>query len=305
VLQGFHGSDYAHYKNPESHLQLGAWLNAPLAHNRRMRRRLSVLLLMALSAFSATVRLYLKDGTFQQVREYQVVEDRVKYLSAERSGDWEQIPLDLVDLSRTEKEVADHEAQLAQEAKEDAEEDAAIRAQKREASTVPGDPGVYYVHGDVLEPLKQADVTVVTDKGRTVLRTASTIAGVLFGHMYPPVPLTSGKNTLELEGAAATFRVDGDRPEFYFRLAAGDALAIVKLAPKKNARNVETVVIAPVTNELEQKREAIPTFTREVGELLFKIWPEQPMQPGEYAVIEFQDTQGTLQVWDFGVDEAR
>jgi len=280
-------------------------MDADRMHNRRMKWRLSVLLLMALSGFGATVRLYLKDGAYQLVREYQVLPDRVKYLSAERSGDWEEIPLDLVDLDRTTKEVAEHEAQLAQEAKEDAEEDAAIRAQKREAASVPDDPGVYYVHTDALEPLKQADVIVVTDKGRAILRTASEIASVLFGHAYPPVPLTPGKHSIELEGAAAAFRVDEDRPEFYFRLVAADGLAIVKLSPKGNARTVEAVMIAPVTNELEPKRDAMPTFTREVGELLFKIWPEQSLPPGEYAVIEFQDANGTLQVWDFGVDEAK
>lgn len=271
-----------------------------------MKRRLPVLLLLlvllALPAFGAIVRLYLKDGNYQLVLQYQVRQDRVKYLSAERSGDWEEIPLELVDLNRTEKEAAERAAKLAQEAKEDAEEDNAIREQKREASSVPGDTGVYYVHGEMLEPLRQADLIVVTDKGRTILRTASSIASVLFGHVYPPVPLTSGKNTVELDGAAASFRVDADRPEFYFRLAAADGLAIVKLSPKKNARVVETVLIAPITNELEPKREALPTFTRQARELLFKIWPEQPLPPGEYAAIEFQDGEGILQVWDFGVD---
>jgi hypothetical protein len=265
---------------------------------------LLLVLLGALSAFGATLRLYLKDGSFQIVYEYRVMEDRVQYRSAERVA-WEDIPLDFVDLDRTIKEVAEHEKQLAQEAKEDAEEENAIREQKREAASVPADSGTYYVHDAVLDPLKQADVTVVTDKGRAALRTFSSIASVLFGHAYPPVPLTSGKSTLELEGAAATFRVDGDRPEFYLRLTASDGLAIVKLTPKGNARVVETVMIAGVTSELEEKRVPIPTFTREVGELLFRIWPEQPMPPGEYAVVEFQIGQGTLQVWDFGVDEAR
>ena len=32
-------------------------------------------------------RLILKDGTFQMVRQYQIVGDRVRYLSQER-GDW-------------------------------------------------------------------------------------------------------------------------------------------------------------------------------------------------------------------------
>jgi hypothetical protein len=269
-----------------------------------MKWRLPVLLLLALSAFGATVRLYLGDGTYQLVREYQVLENRVKYLSAER-GDWEEIPVDLVDLNRTRQEAAAEEARLAQEAKEDAEEDAAIRAQKQEASSVPGDSGVYYVHGEMLEPLPQADVIVVSDTKRTILRKLSTVASVLLGQ-YPPVPLTSGKNTLELEGAAATFRVNNeDRPEFYLRMAAADGLAIVKLSPKANARTVETVMIAPVTDELQQKREAVPTFTKQSGELLYKIWPEQSMPPGEYAVIEFEDGQGILQVWDFGVDVAQ
>jgi hypothetical protein len=258
-----------------------------------MKWRLPILLLLALSAFGATVRLYLKDGTYQLVREYQVLPDRVKYLSAERNGEWEEVPLDLVDLNRTKKEAADHDEQLAKEAKEDAEEETAIKDQKREASYVPDDPGVYYVHGEMLEPMKQADLVVTQDKKRTVLKILS------------PFPMVPGKNTVELERAAAAFRVNGDRPEFYFRLNMVDGLAIVKLAPKKDSRTVETVSIAPVTNELDEKREAVPTFTRQVGDLLFKIWPEQPLPPGEYAVIEFGSEQGNLQVWDFGVGEPK
>jgi hypothetical protein len=137
-----------------------------------MKWRLPILLLLALSAFGATLRLYMKDGTFQLVREYQVLPDRVKYLSAERA-EWEEIPLDLVDLNRTKQEASEHEEQLAKEAKEDAEEESAIREAKQEASTVPDDPGVYYVHGEMLEPLKLADLIVTHDKKRTVLKILS------------------------------------------------------------------------------------------------------------------------------------
>ncbi len=253
-----------------------------------MKWRLPVLLLLALSAFGATLRLYLKDGTYQLVREYQVLQDRVKYLSAER-GEWEEIPLDLIDLNRTKQEAAEHEEQVRQEAKADAEEEGAIREAKQEANSVPDEPGVYYVRVDKLEPLKEADLVVTHDKKRTVLKILS------------PVPLVSGKNTVDIEGAAAAFRVNGDRPEFYFRLNQVDGLAIIKLTPKKTARTVETVSIAPVVNQLEAKRDVVPTFTRQVGELLFKIWPEQPMLPGEYAVIEFGTEEESLQLWDFGV----
>jgi len=254
-----------------------------------MKWRLPVLFLLALSAFGATMRLYLKDGTYQLVREYQVLPDRVKYLSAERTGEWEEIPLDLVDLNRTKREAADHDAQVAQEAKEDAEEEKAIHDAKLEASYVPGDPGVYYIRGEKLDPLKEADLVVIHDKKRTVLRILS------------PVPLVSGKNTVDIAGGAAAFRIDGDRPEFYFRMNEVDGLAIIKLAPKKDARTVENVTIEAVTKEWDEKREVVPTFTKQVGDLLFKIWPEQTMTPGEYAVIEYGTEQGNLQVWDFGV----
>lgn len=257
-----------------------------------MKWRVPVLLLMAVSLFAANVRLYLKDGTYQLVREYQVLPDRVKYLSAER-GEWEEIPLDLVDLNRTKQEVAAHEDELKQEAKADADEDAAIREEKQEASYVPDAPGAYYVHGDKLEPVKEAEINVSNSKKRTVLKILS------------PIPTVSGKNTVELPNAASQFRVDGDRPEFYFRLHGVNGFAIIKLTPKKDARLVETVTIAPVTNERTEQRDEVATFTKQSGEQLYKIWPEKPMLPGEYALIEYGVEEDYLEVWDFGVGPAK
>jgi len=71
---------------------------------------------LALSAFAANVKLYMKDGEFHLVREYKVEADRVRYYSVERS-DWEEVPLALVDLKRTEDETKARQAAIAEEAK--------------------------------------------------------------------------------------------------------------------------------------------------------------------------------------------
>ena len=69
-----------------------------------VRRLLVIFCLALLPSLAANVKLYLKDGTYHVVREYEVQADRVRFYSVERS-EWEEIPLDLVDLRRTEAEV--------------------------------------------------------------------------------------------------------------------------------------------------------------------------------------------------------
>jgi hypothetical protein len=61
----------------------------------------------------------------------------------------------------------------------------------------------------------------------------------------------------------------------------------------------------PVTNEIEEERNLVATFKKEVGEQLFKIWPEQPLDPGEYALIQYTDGTLNPQIWDFGIGPAK
>lgn len=251
---------------------------------------LAALLGVSFALFGETVKLYMKDGTYQLAKEYQVLQDRVKFLSAERD-EWEEIPLSLVDLNRTKQEASAHEEQVKQEQQEDAAEDAAVREAKQEAESVPEDAGVYYVHGDKLETVTRADIVVNHDAKRAVLKIIS------------PIPVVNGKNLVNIAGPAAKFRVAEDRPEFYMRLDAVEGFALIKLTPKKNVRQVETVTVEAVTNELSEQRDDVATFTKQAGDELFKIWPEKPLLPGEYALIQFSAEQGHLQVWDFGVGE--
>ncbi|MCE5311412.1 MAG: hypothetical protein LLG20_27560 [Acidobacteriales bacterium] len=250
-------------------------------------RIILVFLLMAMAALAATARLYLKDGTYQIVREYKVEGERVRYYSTER-GEWEEIPLDMVDLKRTESEVKEREASRSAEVKALEAEDRAEKAERAEIARVPQENGVYLVEGKELRALKQAESKVVSNKRRSVLKVLS------------PVPMVAGKATVELDGASSNSnKVALDKPEFYFRMAYNERLKLVRLTPKKDARVVQRWSIIPVTKEVVEEEDEVPTFKRQLEEGLYKIWPINPLAAGEYAVVEYTEGQRNIQVWDF------
>ena len=253
-----------------------------------MLLRFAALIACAVTVFGATTRLYLKDGDYQIVREYQVLQDRVRYFSTER-GDWEEIPLELVDLERTKKDAAERQAAIEAEAKEQDIEDKAIRAEKKEAAQVPQEPGVYFVAGDKVQSLKTAEVEVNSNKGRSILKVLS------------PVPIVPGKSSVEIKSESAAYRAAGDKPEFYIRLSDDERFGIIKLSKKKNGRLIENINILPVTNEVVEDLKLVATFKRQVAERTYKIWPEQPLEPGEYAVVQYSEGSLNWQIWDFGI----
>ncbi|MBM3810162.1 MAG: hypothetical protein FJW20_00870 [Acidimicrobiia bacterium] len=251
-----------------------------------MFRLLFILMLMCQFLPGAVIRLYLKDGTYQRVREYEVLEDRVKFYSVERS-EWEAIPLDLIDLKRTRAEQAEVEADRKANQAALAAEDRAEREAANEVSRVPYEIGVFWVNGEQLVPLKQAESKVVTNKKRSILKAIS------------PIPIVSGKATLELDGVTAPLTVTQERPEFYFRLALPERFGIVKLKVEKDARIVEKWSMIPVSKELLQENTPVEIFRHQVADGLYKIWPQKPIEPGEYAVIEYTEGKGNTQIWDF------
>jgi len=256
-----------------------------------MLLRFALLIALAVAALGASGRLYLKDGDYQIVREYQVLADRVRYFSTER-GDWEEIPLELVDLERTKKDAVERQAAVEAEAKEQDVEDKAIRAEKKEAASVPLGPGVYFVEGEKIQTLQLAETSVNSSKGRTVLK------------VLAPVPIVPGKSSVELKGETATFRPAGNKPEFYIRLSDDERFGIIRLTRKKNLRLVENISILPVTNEVIEDLKLVATFKKQVSERTYKIWPEQPLEAGEYALVQYSEGTLNWQVWDFGVGPA-
>ncbi|HEX7359093.1 MAG TPA: hypothetical protein VF283_01240 [Bryobacteraceae bacterium] len=256
-------------------------------------RLLLLFLLSAVLAFGQQAfKLYLKDGDYQLVSKYQVEGNTVRYYSTERYQ-WEEIPLNLVDVAKT-KRLHQAAVQSQQEINQEfAAEAQAKRALEREIASIPDQVGVYYKVGGKIEQLPSASFQVVTDKKRAILKHLS------------PIPIVPGKASVVIDGSHSKFIVHSARPQFFLRPEQQDQFGIAKLTPKKDKRIVESVSITPVINQDVENRKESEIFTQQLGENLFKIWPEKPLTPGEYAVVEYTgDTYSRkgdveLLVWDF------
>src|SRR4051812_16600532 len=123
--------------------------------------------------------------------------------------------------------------------------------------------------------------------------------------MIAPNPIFSGKATVGVKRGNSPFLFKEERPEFYLRLAKEEKFGIIRLTPKKNFRVVENVSIVPKVNQTFEERKQMATFEQQLMGNLYKVWPEKPLTPGEYALMEFSeadDAEGIqLLIWDFAI----
>jgi hypothetical protein len=253
-----------------------------------MRKYLLALAILACTAWAANLKLYMKDGSYHIVREYQVQPDRVHFYSVERS-DWEDVPLDLVDLKRTQSEAAEREARLEEDTKVMAQEEQAERELAKEKSHIPQDPGVYWLLGNEVQVMKLAESSIHTNKGRAILKKLT------------PVPMITGKATLEIQGANSLNVFTNPEQEFYIQLAEPERFGIAKLTAKGAVRIVENVTTLPVVDEVVEEPTMVDILKKEVDGGLYKIWPKEKLEPGEYAVVEYTESKLNIQVWDFAI----
>jgi len=231
------------------------------------------------------INLYLTDGSHQIVREYKVLEDRVRYYSLERSA-WEEIPLDLIDLEKTEQEI--ERLRKRREARERREriERQARREARTELHNVPLEDGVYHVDGEKITPVEMAETIMEGSTKRTLLS------------VITPVPMPK-KQVVQLEGARSQFRVGSAQPEFYVRLEKIARLSLARLKKKGGKRIVQTINVMKQTQEMAEVQEEVQLFRRQMAPAVYKIWPVEPLPAGEYAVIEYTPGEGDIRVWDF------
>jgi hypothetical protein len=248
-----------------------------------------ILLALASCLMAANFKLYMKDRGFQVVREYKVEGDRVKFYATDR-GEWEEVPSELVDLKRTDSEASVKRETIEKQAKEISEEDAAARELQKEILKIPQDPGAYMLENDQLRIFKLADASVRNAKGRNLLSALS------------PVPMIPGKETLEMNLDHSENVVKDPRPEFYLQLSLQDSFGIVKLTPKGGVRILERITIEPITKQVAEERDLVQIFTKQLSENgLYKIWPQEPLPKGDYAVIEYNEGKIDGRFWDFRI----
>ena len=282
-------------------------------------------------------RLILKDGSYQMVRDYQIVGDRVRYLSQER-GDWEELPASLVDWDATrkwEKEHADLVQEDASPAMKEAEDVDKEENEEREEQNarmprvadgleLPDEDGVFvldtYRGTPELVELISTDLSLETKnrKGIAVLN-----------------PLATQKASLELEGAHARVHLHVNDPAIYLSLgveeekepvlthpitvntngakavsggkhgahSAQSGFAIVKVDERQAVRVVGAVHVNP-TGTVTQDENTIATKSELMpGKHWLKIEPVDQLTIGEYALVEILSPSDISQsVWDFRVD---
>ena len=283
-------------------------------------------------------RLILKDGSYQNVRKYEIVGDRVRYISVERGGDWEELPTDLVDWAATRKWEREHANQPEEEAspamkeaaridKEEADERAEQKATRPEVAKgleLPDEDSVFVLDTfegtpELVELLPaELNLNAKTKHGLSTLN-----------------PMAGAKASLELDGAHAKVHLHVNDPAIYLSLAGRDdaekvlshaltvetggakdvanrkhgahspqsGFAIVHVDERKAMRIVGAIHMSP-TGTVTQDEDVIPTKVEVLaGKHWLKLTAERPLVIGEYALVEiFSASDINQSVWDFRVD---
>jgi hypothetical protein len=264
------------------------------------------------------MKLVLKDGTFQVVREYQRDGERVRYYSLER-GDWEEIPAAMIDWDATAKAKTDqekassalvssvHRQEEAKRMDNVVDIDASLRV--GEGQFLPQGEGMFVVEGKSIRLLAQVDSQMKIDKARRIEQVLS------------PVPIVPGKKHIEIPGTHATLRLRTKSPEFYLREPAPDPDVHSRIA--KSSRPGDTgpdvVLLRAKLTRTGRQFQTIRTLfgeelSRDANELAIQRWEVapsvyrftlgEPLPAGEYVLAEVLPDGLNMFVWDFGVDDA-
>jgi hypothetical protein len=285
-------------------------------------------------------RLILKDGSYQSVLRYEVKGSIVHYISAERNGAAEEVPLALVDLPATRAWAAQHasgnapqHAVLSPELARDEADRAARTPEIAPGLKLPGENSAVALDTfsgiAELVPLQQEGGDLNKETAHDVRRLALN-------------PAAAPHDILDLGGSSADIQLHTLQPTFFLRIGdddpddpGGSAITVdthgranladntaradstggapasdyvlVRLLPRTDTRELDSFRIAalgpphrPAPSQPSNIIELTPT-TLPGGKWLQLTFP-QPLEEGEYALVEvLTATDLNLLVWDFGI----
>jgi hypothetical protein len=74
---------------------------------------------------------------------------------------------------------------------------------------------------------------------------------------------------------------------------------MLRMSEHKGNRVVEKLTIIPVSKEVVEEPQMVDTFRQQMAEGLYKVWPEKPLEPGQYGVVEYTEGKVNMRIWDF------
>jgi hypothetical protein len=283
-------------------------------------------------------RLILKDGSYQLVMSYRIEGSTVHYVSAERAGQEEDIPLALVDLPATKRyekahAPAEEGAAGGQDGKPPVLDPELARDEADRASRTPE------VAPDLRLDTEDAVLLLDTFQGSPELVPLVQTGGDLnrsTGHSILKStlnPMASSHQIVEIKGTRAPVQAHVDTPVLYLRVGddtgapTGSAPLVVDthgaqgnapVTPSGGAATSDYVIVrADVRRDIRilmsfrisalgstHRQEDVVETTSELlpGGHWMKLTPKEPLGFGEYALMEvISDRDVNLGVWDFGV----
>ena len=280
-------------------------------------------------------RLYLKDGSYQLVMSYKVLRDRVRYISAERGGDTEEVPLELVDLPATKR----WEQRQTLGSGADTGEALDPELAKEEADRAAITPVVARAEdGELRLPLEESVLVLDTFRGTPELVPLAQQSSELnkkTGHGIAKLalnPVSSPHAIVTLKGEASDVQVHVDQPEFYLRV--GDAVDLptgagaitvdthgASSGGKETTANTGSSRYVILRVDIRQDARVASSFRTDLlgrgalqddltetsvntlpGGHWIKVVPKAGLLIGEYVLLEvLSDRDLNTGVWDFGV----
>ena len=284
-------------------------------------------------------RLILKDGTYQIVRKYEIVGDRVRYISVERGGEWEELPESLVDWDATKKWERDHTQPAAEDTspamkeaegidKEEAAEREAEKNRMPEVATgleLPDQDSVF-----ALDTYQGTPELVELPPNELALDARSHHGLSSFN------PLAGQRASIELPGSHAKVHLHVNDPAIYLSLNVTDStehvlshattvdtsghkdsvngkhgahsvqsgFAIVRVSERNQVRIIGALHLSRTGEVTTQDENVIPTKVEVLpGKHWMKVTPAQALDIGDYALVEIlSPTDINQTVWDFRVN---